>query len=69
MWCIALEEVKMKSTTADSSPKRVRTSVTVPIEDYRELESLARRKKVSVAWIVRDAVDQYLAGRRPPLAR
>ncbi len=59
----------MKSTTADASPKRVRTSVTVPIEDYRELERLAQQKKVSVAWIVRDAVDQYLAGRRPLLTR
>jgi hypothetical protein len=55
----------MKSPLSDVSPKRVRTSVTVPIEDYRELELLARQKKVSVAWIVRDAVDQYLVGRRP----
>jgi predicted transcriptional regulator len=40
--------------------RTVRTTVTVPVEDYSELEQLAEKKKVSVAWVVRDAIDSYL---------
>ncbi len=38
-----------------------RTSISFPPETYRNLEKLAEDRKVSVAWIVRDAVDRYLA--------
>lgn len=54
----------MKPTNSDRPPVRVRISVTLPGEDHQELEHLARQKKVSVAWMIRDAVDQYLSGRR-----
>ena len=47
----------MKSTNESS----IRASISFPPSVYRNLEALARQKKVSVAWIVRDAAEQYLA--------
>jgi hypothetical protein len=38
----------------------VRTTVSIPAQNYAELEELAERKKVSVAWVVREAVAQYV---------
>ena len=38
-----------------------RVSVTFPPELYATLVDLARKRKVSVAWIVRDAAEQYVA--------
>lgn len=49
---------------ASSQPKRnpaPRASVTFPPELYEKLEALARSKKVSVAWVVRDAAEKYVA--------
>ncbi|MCB0133768.1 MAG: ribbon-helix-helix protein, CopG family [Caldilineaceae bacterium] len=40
--------------------KSIRTTVSLPAEDYDELERIAEKKKVSVAWVVREAVDRYL---------
>lgn len=42
-----------------------RTSVSFPPEVYKTLEDLAARKKVSIGWIVREAVDKYLADQWP----
>lgn len=39
-----------------------RASITFPPELYRTLEDLARLKKVSLAWIVREAAEMYVAG-------
>ncbi|WP_205012679.1 CopG family transcriptional regulator [Nitrosomonas sp. JL21] len=38
-----------------------RTSVTFPPELYEALEAIARSKKVSIAWVVRDAAEKYVA--------
>lgn len=43
-----------------------RASVTFPPEIYRTLEAIARSKKVSVAWVVRDAAEKYIASHSPP---
>lgn len=40
---------------------RPRASITFPAELYRALEELARRKKVSLAWVIRDAAEKYVA--------
>lgn len=45
----------------------MRASVSFPIETYRLIERIAQEKKVSVAWVVRDAVDQYVAQKWPLL--
>jgi predicted transcriptional regulator len=32
---------------------------------YRTLEDIARQKKVSLAWVVREAIDQYITAKWP----
>ena len=39
----------------------VRASISFPPDIYEVLEQLAKRKKVSLAWVVRDAVERYIA--------
>jgi hypothetical protein len=43
----------------------IRTSVSFPESTHLELERLAAANKVSLAWIVRQAVEKYLAERWP----
>ncbi len=45
-----------------------RASITFPPEVYKTIEDLARKKKVSIAWIVREAVEKYVADQWPLLA-
>lgn len=45
--------------------KTVRQSVSFPRELHETLEKLAQDKKVSVAWIVRDAVEKYVSEQWP----
>jgi predicted DNA-binding protein len=45
-----------------------RASVTFPPELYRTLEDLAKRKKVSLAWVVREAAEKYVADQWPLFA-
>ena len=45
--------------------KSVRTTVSIPAQDYQELEQLAEQKRVSVAWVVREAVNKYLSDASP----
>ncbi|MBV9508426.1 MAG: CopG family transcriptional regulator [Acidobacteriia bacterium] len=45
-----------------------RASITFPPELYKTIEDLAKRKKVSIAWVVREAVEKYVADQWPLLA-
>ena len=47
--------VKMQSATA------VRASISFPPDLYETLEDIAKQKKVSLAWVVRDAAERYVA--------
>lgn len=38
----------------------VRASVSFPPDIYDALKQLARKKKVSLAWVVRDAAEEYV---------
>lgn len=51
----------------DAEGKTVRASVSFPEEQYAEIERIARRQRVSLAWVVRDAVQEYLTSRWPLL--
>jgi predicted DNA-binding protein len=42
-----------------------RASISFPPEVYQTLEDLAKKKKVSIAWIVRDAVERYVTDQWP----
>ena len=37
-----------------------RLSISISSEDKKALESVAATKKVSLAWVIRDAVEKYL---------
>jgi metal-responsive CopG/Arc/MetJ family transcriptional regulator len=39
----------------------VRASISFPPDLYATLEELAKQKKVSLAWVVRDAAERYVA--------
>ena len=49
-------------------PPSHRASVSFPPELYETLEGIARQKKVSVAWVVRDAAEKYVADQWPLFA-
>jgi len=62
--------MKQSKTTdeLDSQPI-VRASVSLPRGLHAELERIARDKKVSLAWVIRDAAEKYVADQWPLLAQ
>ena len=61
------------SRCLDGVPKAttgsVRVSVSFDAADYAHVKDIAKEKRVSVAWVVRDAVASYLDARTPLFAR
>jgi predicted DNA-binding protein len=55
------EAKTMKPTSA------LRASVSFPPEIYHTLAQIAKQKKVSIAWVVRDATEKYVADQWPLL--
>ncbi len=49
----------------NNEPSTVRATISFPQELYATLEEIARQKKVSLAWVVRDAAEHYLAEKWP----
>ena len=47
----------------------VRVSVSLDADDYADLKVIAKDKRVSLAWVVRDAVSDYLDARSPLFPR
>lgn len=45
----------------------VRASVSLRSDLYKTLEALAKQKKVSTAWVLRDAAEKYVAEQWPLL--
>jgi predicted DNA-binding ribbon-helix-helix protein len=61
---------KIKSTRKDKGAKiesaaAVRASISFPPDLYKTLEDIAREKKVSLAWVVREAAEKYVTDRWP----
>ncbi len=54
-----VRKAKVHSTAA------VRASISFPRDVYEALESVAKEKKVSLAWVVREATEKYIAARWP----
>lgn len=46
-----------------------RATVTFPPDLYGTLERIAQSKKVSIAWVVRDAAERYVADQWPLLEK
>lgn len=57
---------RIQSYTAPAE-RTVRASVSFPEDQYAELERIAFDQRVSLAWVVREAVQNYLVTRWPPL--
>ncbi len=57
---------RTKTMKAAAAP---RASVTFPPDVYHTLEQIAKQKKVSVAWVVRDAAEKYVADQWPLLEK
>jgi predicted DNA-binding protein len=47
------------------SAAAVRASISFPPELYKTLEVIAKEKKVSLAWVVREAAEKYIADKWP----
>lgn len=52
---------KSGGKNAKNRTATVRASISFPSDVYRALEALARQNKVSLAWIVREAAEKYVA--------
>lgn len=43
----------------------IRASISFPPEMYETLEVIAKEKKVSLAWVVREAAEKYISEKWP----
>jgi hypothetical protein len=51
--------------TNEYSTAAIRASISFPRDVYETLESIAKEKKVSLAWVVREATEKYIWERWP----
>jgi predicted DNA-binding protein len=58
---------KVARTARTISVKAPRASISFPPELYQTLEGIAREKKVSLAWVVREAAEKYVESQWPLL--
>jgi hypothetical protein len=58
----------VKNKAGRKMSQQPRASITFPPDLYKTIEGLAKQKKVSIAWIVRDAVEKYVTDQWPLLA-
>jgi predicted DNA-binding ribbon-helix-helix protein len=58
----------MKLQKSDQQAARtIRASVSLRADLYRTLEAMARQKKVSTAWVLREAAEKYVGDEWPLL--
>lgn len=62
----AMANRRIQSYTAPAE-HTVRASVSFPEDQYAELERIALAQRVSLSWVVREAVQTYLVTRKPLL--
>jgi len=58
-------KVQHARKTKLQSAAAVRASISFPPDVYETLEVIAKEKKVSLAWVVREATEQYIGGKWP----
>ena len=56
---------KRKAKSVPGVGGSVRATISFPSELYQTLEEIAGQKKVSLAWVVREASEQYIADKWP----
>jgi metal-responsive CopG/Arc/MetJ family transcriptional regulator len=57
-----MNQKKVEGRVKAQSKAAVRASISFPPGLYETLEEIAHRKKVSLAWVVRDASEKYVEG-------
>jgi len=62
----AKKRLKEKSMSSEAA---LRASISFPPDLYHLLEQIASQKKVSLAWVVRDAAEKYVAEQWPLLEK
>ena len=61
-----MQEMRTSGVGNDQvKPQTIRASISFPPEVYKTIEDIAQQKKVSLAWVVREAVEMYLSDRWP----
>lgn len=60
---------RRKGRPASGQPRAVRTSVSLSPDVYQTVRALAKQKKVSVSWVLREATERYIAEQWPLLER
>lgn len=58
---------QVKRHASGAQERTVRASISFPEDQYQVLEKIAVENKVSLAWVVRDAIDGYLKAKWPLL--
>ena len=56
-----------KRQETNMAERSIRASISIPKEQYSVLEKIAEENRVSLAWVVRDAIDSYLKSKWPAL--
>ena len=54
-----------KKTMKPQSTAQVRATISFPPDVYETLEIIAKEKKVSLAWVVREAAEKYIGDKWP----
>ena len=75
LWCGAIllareslyltRGAKRKERPKPTEGSSVRATISFPSDIYQTLEQIAGQKKVSLAWVVREAAEQYIADKWP----
>ena len=74
-WCNVVKKTmsatvnrkKGDQKTSAQSPSAIRASISFPSNIYETLDIIAKDKKVSIAWVVREAAENYIAEKWPLL--
>jgi hypothetical protein len=69
IWCKVVQNLKGNSMVRKTKGELpTRTSVTIPADIYSSLEIIAKQKRVSMAWVLRDAAERYVSEQWPLFA-
>lgn len=73
LWCNMMQSVETdmgpRIPDKKETDTKTRMSVSLPAALHMELERIARDKKVSLAWVMREAAEKYVADQWPLLAK
>ena len=56
---------KNRSTISGDYVTQVRSTISFPADVYESLVEIAKQKKVSLAWVVREATEKYISEKWP----